>query len=124
MFPANAYRIHLATADDSDAVKWLAEQGACQPLDGRVLVGHLDGSPAAALSLLDGRVIADPSRKTDRLVATLRMRASAIRAYEATPSLRDRLRAALAAYRGDAIVVPASVWRDGYVDDERERWAA
>jgi hypothetical protein len=34
------------------------------------------------------------------------MRADAVRAFEATPSLRDRLRAAFAAYDG-ATVVPA-----------------
>jgi hypothetical protein len=120
MFPANAFRIYLASAQHSDALKSLAGQ----PLEGRVLVGEIEGTPAAALSLVDGRVIADPARKTDRLVATLRMRASGIRAYEATPSLRQRLRAALAAYRDEAIVVPASVWRDGHADGESERWAA
>jgi hypothetical protein len=123
MFPANAYRIYLAAADDAGAVQPLGEQSSW-PAFGRVLVGELDGTPAAALSFVDGRVIADPAKNTDRLVATLRMRAAAIRAYEATPSLRERIRAALAAYRGESIVVPASVWHDGFVDYESERWAA
>jgi len=124
MFPANAYRIYLATAEDAAALNSLAGQDSGQPLAGRMLVGEIDAAPAAALSLLDGRVVADPAKNTDRLVATLRMRAAAIRAYEATPSLSERLRAAFAAYRGESIVVPASVWRDGYADYEGERWAA
>ncbi len=53
------------------------------------------GSPAAALSLSDGRVVADPFRRTDHLVACLHIRANAILAYEANPSLSDRLRAAV-----------------------------
>jgi hypothetical protein len=50
-------------------------------------------------------VIADPFEPTDHLVSTLRMRAGAIRAYEVTPSLRQRLLAALPAGRGNRIVV-------------------
>ena len=47
------------------------------------------------MSLSDDRVIADPFRRTDHLVACLRIRADAIRAHEATPSLSERVRAAL-----------------------------
>ncbi len=91
---------------------------------GRVIVGHIDGTPAAALSLHDGRVIADPSHSTDRLVTTLRMRAGAIRAFEATPSLRERLLAALPAARGRSNVVPAPVSGDAHAEGESERLAA
>jgi hypothetical protein len=66
----------------------------------------------------------DSSRGTDRLVATLRMRAGAIHAFEATPSLRERLLAALPADRGSSNVVPAPVSGDGHGEDERERLAA
>jgi len=124
MFPANAYRIYLASAEHADALNGLADNASRQPLQGRVLVGEIERTPAAALSLVDGRVIVDPSRKTDRLVATLRMRAGAIRAYEATPSLRERIRASLASYRHEAIVVPAPVRRDRDIYDEPERRAA
>jgi hypothetical protein len=37
------------------------------------------------------------------------MRADAIHAYEATPSLRDRLHAAFSNARGDSVVVPVPV---------------
>jgi hypothetical protein len=123
MFPPNAYRIRFATADDADTLSRLADKGARQPLAGRILIGQIDGTPAAAMSLHDGRVITDPSHRTDRVVAALRMRAGAIRAFEATPSLRDRLVAAFASYRGSN-VVRAPVSRHGDAEDEPERLAA
>jgi hypothetical protein len=52
------------------------------------------------------------------------MRAGAIHAFEATPSLRERLLAALPADRGSSNVVPAPVSGDGHGEDERERLAA
>jgi hypothetical protein len=105
MISANAHQIRFATHEDRDALRQLADSDSQKPLDGRVLIGQIDGTPAAALSLHDGRVIADPFQRTDHLVSNLRMRAGAIRAYEVTPSLRERLLAALPARRGNAIVV-------------------
>ena len=58
------------------------------------------------------------------LVATLRMRAGAIRAFEATPSLPERLRMALAPARGGAKVVRAPVSREGQAAQESVRVAA
>jgi hypothetical protein len=124
MIAANAYRIRFANIEDADTLGVLAEHDSRQPLVGRILIGEIDGTPAAALSLHDGRVIADSSRRTDRLVATLRMRAGAIRAFEATPSLRERLLAALPADRGRSNVAPASVSGDGHAEDESVRLAA
>jgi len=118
MYAANAYGIRFATTADADTLRGLAERDSQQPLVGRVLIGHIDGRPAAALSLHDGRIIADTSPGTDRVVATLRMRADAIRAFETTPSLRERLLAALPAERGRSNVVPMPLSRHGY--DERE----
>ena len=92
MFAANTYKLRLATEDDADALRRLAELDSRAPIAGRVLIGELAGSPAAALSLDDDRVIADPFRRTDHLVACMRIRAGAIRAHEATPSL-DRANA-------------------------------
>jgi hypothetical protein len=106
MFSANAYRIRFATADDADTLRRLAERGSQEPLVGRVLIGHLDGTPVAALSLGDGHVIADPSHRTGHVIANLRVRADAIRAFEATPSLRDRIRAGLASYQQPAVAEP------------------
>jgi hypothetical protein len=97
MFAANTYVIRLSTEQDSQALRRLAELDSHPQLAGRALVGEIDGAPAAALALGDGRVVADPFRPTAQLVACLRVRAQAWQAYEATPSLRERLRAALPA---------------------------
>jgi hypothetical protein len=118
MIAANAYRIRFSTAADAETLNSLAERDSQDPLVGRVIIGHVDGTPAAALSLHDGRVIADPSRPTDRVVAALQMRAGAIHAFEATPSLRDRLLATLPKERGRSNVVAMPVSRDE--QDERE----
>jgi hypothetical protein len=105
MIAANAYRIRFATAADADTLKGLAGDASQEPLVGRVLIGWLDGTPAAALSIEEGRAITDSSRNTDRVVTALRMRAGAIEAFETTPSLRERLLAALPSERGRSNVV-------------------
>jgi hypothetical protein len=88
MFAANTYVIrHVVGAER------LAELDSQRPLTGPALVGEIDGRPAAAISLTDGRVVADPFQPTANLVALLRMRARGLRAQERTPALRDRLRA-------------------------------
>jgi hypothetical protein len=129
MFETNTDHIRFATEQDADALRSLAERASQQPLRGRVLIGDLDDKPAAALSLLDGRVIAESSHRTARLVVALRLRAGTIRAYEATPSLRERLVKALPPYRGSTVVVPVSPalrswppsWREGHDRVEAER---
>jgi hypothetical protein len=112
MIPAHTYRIHLATPEDADALTRLSAKSSQEPLAGRVLIGEIAGEPAAALSIDDGHVIADRSRRPGRLVAAMRMHAGAIHAYEATPSLRERLLAALPpAYRDDSIAEPVPLPR-------------
>jgi hypothetical protein len=103
MISANSIR--YATEHDSETLERLAELDSQLSLAGPVLIAELGGVPAAALSIYDGRVIADPFQSTDHLVANLRMRAGAIRAFEITPSLRERLVAALPAQRGNTVVV-------------------
>ena len=95
MLPANRYPVRLATAEDAGALARLAELDSQRPLTGRALIGTIDGHPAAAVSLEDGRAIADPFRSTADLVVQLRMRSGAVSAYEGTPSLRERLLAGL-----------------------------
>jgi hypothetical protein len=96
MFASNTYVIRLATDQDAGALRRLAELDSRAPLVGRTLIGELDGAPAAALALDDGRVIADPTRHTANLVVCLRVRAQALNAYQRTPSLRERLLAGVA----------------------------
>ena len=96
MFSATTYTIRLATHDDDAALRRLAEINDQDPLvRGSVLVGELGGRPQVALSLTDGRAIANPFLPTAALLAQVRMRAGALAAYERTPSLPARIRAAL-----------------------------
>jgi hypothetical protein len=96
MFSATAYTIRIATAGDEPALRRLADIDSQDPLtEGAVLVGEVNGKPDAAVSLADGRAVANPFVPTAHLLAHLRMRAGALGAYERTPSLTARLRAAL-----------------------------
>ena len=95
MYPANAYVIRRATEDDEVELRRLAELDGQRPLTGPALVGEIDGKPAAAVSAIDGRVIADPFQDTPVLRQVLRMRLSSMRSYARTPSLAERMRAAL-----------------------------
>jgi hypothetical protein len=96
MYPTNAYVIREATDADEHALRWLAELDSQLPLSGPALVGEIDGSPAAAVSLTDGRVIANPFRQTSVLTQILHMRYAAMRAYSRTPSLPERMHASTA----------------------------
>jgi hypothetical protein len=96
--PTRAYTLRLATADDEPALRRLAEIDSQEPLTATpVLVGEIDGRPEAALSLTDGRTVANPFLPTALLLAHLRLRAGVLVAYERTPSLAARIRAALSA---------------------------
>jgi hypothetical protein len=97
MLAANTYRIRLATKHDADTLRRLAERTSDRPLHGQALIGKIDGA-VAALSLADGRVIADSSPQVAHLVASLRARAVSAWAYSATPSLNERLLAGLPAW--------------------------
>jgi hypothetical protein len=109
MFAANTYRIRLATERDADTLRDLVHRTAQRPLEGRVLIGELDGTSAAALSLSDGRVIADGSPGGDHLVANLRIRAISIWAHDDTPDLRERMLGGLPAwYRAVAVPTPTA----------------
>jgi hypothetical protein len=89
------YTIRLATHDDP-ALRRIAELDSQRPpAPGPVLIGEIDGTPQAAYSLADGRVVANPLVATGALLAHMRMRAGALGAYEHTPSLSARIRAAL-----------------------------
>jgi hypothetical protein len=119
MYAANTYRIRFASHEDVDTLKRLAELDSGRPIIGRALIGYLDGVPAAVLSLDDGRVVADPSRHTDHLVANLRVGAAGIRAHEELGSLRPRLLAAIpASFRARMSVASGSMSRNGHIERE------
>jgi hypothetical protein len=93
VFPANAYVIRQATDADEATLQRLAALDGQRPLSGRALIGEIDGSPAAAVSLADGRVIADPFQATARLIPVLTMRRRSLRALAERPSVTARERA-------------------------------
>ena len=95
MFAASTYLIRLATDDDAATLARLAELDGRGPLQGPALIGYLNGHPAAAIAVADRQTVADPRRRTDDLVACLRVRASALHAHQLTPSLRMRMLAAV-----------------------------
>jgi hypothetical protein len=94
VLPAN-YVIRHATPTDDQALRDIAALDSQRPLAEPVLIGQIDGRPAAAISLADGRVIADPFVYTASLTQVLPLRARAIDAHRRRPSLPDRLRAAI-----------------------------
>jgi hypothetical protein len=97
MLPANRYVIRLATEHDGADLRRLAELDSARPLTGRILIGELDGVPAAALSLKTSRAIADPFKPTAALVDLLETRAALLRGELRRPRLRRLLTKGLAA---------------------------
>jgi hypothetical protein len=106
MYPNNAYVIRQATEQDEHALHRLAGLDSQRRISGPALIGEIDGVPAAAVSLTDGRTVADPFQPTDVLRQLLRMRRGALLAYSRTPSLRERLRAAFAGVPAAAAARP------------------
>jgi hypothetical protein len=95
MLPSNAYAIHIETDPHAPVLLRLAELDEDRPLAAPALVGHVRGVPAAALSLVDERVVADPFVSTRILQVTLRARATGILAADREPSLARRMLARL-----------------------------
>ena len=119
MFAANTYRIRIATEQDIDALHRLADRNSARPLEGHALIGEIDGEVSAALSLTDGRVVADSSPRAGHLVANLRARATSAWPYSPSSSLSDRLLQGLPAwYRATALQSNAAAGED--VERERE----
>jgi hypothetical protein len=97
MFPSNAHAIRIETDPDAPVLRDLAALDEDRPLATPALIGHVGGRPAAALSLVDDRIVADPFVHTEAVRIVLRLRATGIRAVERRPSLRERLLAGLGA---------------------------
>jgi hypothetical protein len=69
-----------ATAEDGHVLQALAALDSTRPLRMPALLGLVDGAPRAAVSLVDGRAVADPFVHTADVVALLRARAAVLRA--------------------------------------------
>jgi len=92
----NTLALRVADADEASVVRRLAALDDSPPLDGEVLLALVDGEAVAAVSLHDGRVVANPFRPTADTVTLLSLRASQLRRPPASPrrALIPRLRAA------------------------------
>ena len=88
MFGGNIYVIRLARDEDRRALDSLAELDSARRINGRALIGEIDGRIAAAVALEDGRVIADPFQPTSHLVVQLRLRTNGLKAHEHTSKRR------------------------------------
>jgi hypothetical protein len=71
--------VRLADHDDDEVSDVLAELDSAPALIGPRLLALADGWPVAAISLRDGRVVANPFAPTEQAVAVLRLRASQLR---------------------------------------------
>jgi hypothetical protein len=88
--------IRNATEDDQRALQRLAELESQRPLSMPALIAAKRGLPAAAISLADGRIIADPFENTVVLQQLLHYRLGALQAYSRQPSLSERMRESVA----------------------------
>ena len=69
-----AFTVRPATAADDAGLERLAALDSSAPLPSPALVAEVGGEVLAAVSLLDGSVIADPFHRTAELVTMLRLR--------------------------------------------------
>jgi hypothetical protein len=67
--------LRLAHADEQGEISRLAGLHEAPEPSGDVLLGLVDETPVAALSLTDGRVVADPFARSGEVVELLRLRA-------------------------------------------------
>jgi hypothetical protein len=72
--------IRVAGPDDRPALDDLAARDSRPRLQGDALIAEVDGVVVAALSLRDGRLVADPWKRTAVIGDQLRLRASSITA--------------------------------------------
>jgi hypothetical protein len=87
--------MRLATPADDTAVERLAALDSATVPAGPLLLGTLDGVPAAAIGITNGDVVADPFRPTAALVDLLRLRAEHLRGPARSPGGARRLVRAL-----------------------------
>ena len=80
--------VRRARHSDDQALAALAAIDSARPLAGERVVGEVDGEVVAAVSLYDGRVVADPFEPTADVVEILRMHTAGARSDAARGRLR------------------------------------
>jgi predicted Abi (CAAX) family protease len=88
----NVIALRRAGDDEVGDLARLAGLDSARPLDGDVLVALVDGRLVAAISLADGRVVADPLAPTTEARALLHQRASQLAQTPQRPWRRFRPR--------------------------------
>jgi hypothetical protein len=93
MIKSDTPTLALRVAGDADArvIRRLAELDDSRPLRGEMLLAVLDGEAVAALSLADGRVVANPFVRTADAVVLLQLRAAQLSARASRSRRRLRL---------------------------------
>ena len=86
MYHADAYTIRYATVNDVPALRRLVELDGARLFCGPALIAEIGGVAAAAVSLNDGRVIADPAQPTTVPRQLLRKRRDTLRARTDKPA--------------------------------------
>jgi hypothetical protein len=71
--------IRMATAGDQPSLERLAQLDSARPPEGLTLLGEVNGRPVAALSLSDGRTIADPFTLSAPILELVRVRSRQLR---------------------------------------------
>ena len=101
--------IRVAYPDDASALRALAALDTAEPLAAPALVAETGGEIRAAMSLSDGRVVADPFSPTEHLAVLLQVHAAQL----AEPRWRAARRSR------SAIAAATAVWR-ALAPSERE----
>ena len=69
-----------ATSDDRQVLRELSQLDSAREIASPAVLAVVDGEPVAAVSLADGRVVADPFTRTEDVVALLRARVASLAA--------------------------------------------
>jgi hypothetical protein len=85
---AGEITVRRARPSDAQALAALAAIDSARPLTGERVVGEVDGRIVAAVSLYDGRAVADPFEPTADVVEILRLHTAGARSAAARPRLR------------------------------------
>jgi len=92
MVHAHGFTVRRAQDSDEPTLSWLTSLSSEPALRRPVLIGHLDGMPAAALSLADGRLVENPLYPAPGLAGHLRLHRAGWRLGAHREALRAQLR--------------------------------
>ena len=83
MLDSSVIAFRSATADDDRVLRDLSELDSSSPVQRPAVLAIVDGDAVAAVSLSDGRIVADPFTRTEDVVTMLRARVAALAAERA-----------------------------------------